>query len=76
MLDVDGIGKFPLERIDIGSANEGVVADDGGDRGVDLALDGLILQLQIGERYRHRSLFLICATPAGAPDCRHRCRPP
>ena len=32
MLDVDRAGEFPLEGIDIGPADEGVVADDGGDR--------------------------------------------
>ncbi len=72
--DVHGGGEFPLERIDIGSADERVVADHGGDRAVDLALDGLILKLQIGEGYRHPSIFLIRATAAGAPDCPHRCR--
>ena len=53
VLDVHGAGEFALERIDIGSADERVVADHGGDRGVDLALDGLILKLQICEGYRH-----------------------
>ncbi len=57
MPDFNGRGEFPLEGVDIGPANERIVADDGGDRAVDLALDGLILQLQIGEGYRHRSSF-------------------
>ena len=60
MLDVDGRGEFPLEGIDIGPADEGVVADDGGDRAVDLALDGLILQLQIRKGHRHRIVFPTC----------------
>ena len=54
-LTSDRRGEFPLERIDIGPADEGVVADHGGDRAVDLALDGLVLQLQIREGHRHRS---------------------
>ena len=41
-----------LEGVDIGSADERIVADHVGDGGVDLALDGLILKLQIRERYR------------------------
>ena len=55
------LGEFALEGIDIGPADEGVVADHGGDCAVDLALDGLILKLQICEGHRHRSSFLICA---------------
>ena len=56
MLDIHRVGKFPFERVDIWSANERIVANDSGDRGIDLALDGLVLKLQIGEGHRHRSL--------------------
>ena len=77
VLDLGHGGEFPLEGVDIGTANEGIVADDRGDRAVDLALDGLILQLQIRKRYRHRSSSLSCrAGRAGAPGCPHRCPPP
>ena len=34
MLDVYGSGELPLEGIDVGPANEGVVADDGRNRAV------------------------------------------
>ena len=72
MLDVYGRGELPFEGIDVGPANESVVADDGGNRAVDLALDGLILQLQIRKRHRHRVVFPTCPPAAGAPDCRHK----
>ena len=68
-------GELPFEGFDEGPANESVVADDLGDRAVDLALDGLILQLQIRKRHRHRRCFPTCSTSAaGAPDCPHKSR--
>src|SRR5260370_38267469 len=59
MLDFSGASEFPFESIDIRPANERIVADDRGDCLIDLALDGLILKLQISEGYRHpwSSLF-------------------
>jgi len=52
---VGGARKLLLEGVDIGAADEGAVADDGCDRAVDLALDVLILKLQVGHRHRHRT---------------------
>ena len=72
MLDVYGRSELPFEGIDVGPANESVVADDGGNRAVDLAFDGLILQLQIRKRHRHRVVFPTCPSAAGAPDCLHK----
>src|SRR5665213_1623176 len=58
MLDVHRVGEFPFEGVDIGSANERIVANDRRYRRVDLAFDGLVLKLQIRKGYRHRSCFL------------------
>src|SRR5260370_6783275 len=55
MLDLRRLGKLRFECVDVRSANERVVADYGCDSAVDLALDGLILKLQIGEGHRHRT---------------------
>src|SRR5260370_24645438 len=59
MLDFSGASEFSFESIDIRPANERIVADGRGDCSIDLALDGLILKLQISEGYRHlwSSLF-------------------
>jgi hypothetical protein len=51
---VNGFGELALEGVDKGSADEGVVADHIGDGAVDLAFDGLILQLQVSEGYGHQ----------------------
>jgi len=56
MTDLRGTRELPLEGMDIGTVDEGVVANDGGRRAVDLALDGLVLQLQIGKGYGNRGL--------------------
>ena len=61
MLDLDSTSEFPLEGIDMGPANEGVVGDDGGNGAVNLVLDALVLQLQIGEGNQHRHLPYSCA---------------
>ncbi|GCC41196.1 hypothetical protein chiPu_0025266, partial [Chiloscyllium punctatum] len=49
-----GRRELALEGVDIAAADEGVIADHAGDRGIDLALDGLVLQLQVGIRHSHR----------------------
>ncbi|MEH2610372.1 hypothetical protein V1293_002661 [Bradyrhizobium sp. AZCC 1693] len=72
MLDVYGRGELPFEGIDVGPANESVVADDRGNHAVNLAFDGLILQLQIRKRHRHRVVFPTSPPAAGAPDCLHK----
>jgi hypothetical protein len=58
MLDLGGARELPLESIDIGAADESVVTDDGGHCAIDLTLDGLILELQIGKGDGHRRSFL------------------
>ena len=70
VLDLNGLGELPLKGFDIGSADKSIVTDHGRDGVVDLALDALVLQLQIGKGNRHFNL----ATTAGAPDCLRRCR--
>ena len=67
MLDVHGVCKVTFERVDIRSADESVVADHACDSAVDLAFDGLVLQLQVGERNGHRS----SSTPAIVVDTAH-----
>src|SRR6185312_12907655 len=66
---VDGACEFSLESVDIGPPDKSVVADHVGDRAVDLALDVLVLELQVCERHRHRSslYFASLSRRAGFP---------
>src|SRR5260370_11995830 len=54
MTGIDGVGKFTFKRVDIGTANERAVANDGSNCGVDFRLDGLVLQMKIGVGHSHR----------------------
>ncbi|WP_311966892.1 hypothetical protein [Bradyrhizobium australiense] len=69
MLDIDGIGELPFELVNVAAANEGVITNDRRDRAVDIALDRLVLQLQIRKRYRHQTISYLreASRRAGLP---------
>src|SRR5260370_16820052 len=54
MTGIDGVGKFAFKAVDIGTANERAVANDGSNCGVDFRLDGLVLQMKISVGHSHR----------------------
>ena len=56
MIDAAILREGLLERLDVRAADEGGLLEHGGDRGVDLGLDGLVLRLQIYERNVHRGV--------------------
>src|SRR4051794_9067310 len=66
MLHGRSFGELPLEPLDVGAADEGVVANHSGDRGINFAFDVLILELKISEGNRHVRLY-IRSRRAGLP---------
>ena len=53
VLDAELLREGLLEALDVLAADEGGLADDGLDGGVDLGLDGLVLGLEVDEGHVH-----------------------